>query len=106
MDKLEGHKLDDQLVLSKRLSKSLEEYIKNIPPHAKAAKILFEEKGILKKRPEYIMTLRGAIPIELPHADIDYDYYIERQLAPIADSILSLFGKNFKEMRGPQLSFF
>jgi DNA polymerase-2 len=106
MSKLEDHKLDDQLVLSKRLSKPLYEYIKNIPPHAKAAKILFEEKGILKKRPEYIMTLRGAIPIELPHSDIDYDYYIDRQLAPIADSILGLFGKNFDEMRGPQLSFF
>jgi DNA polymerase-2 len=106
MSKLEEHKLDDQLVLSKRLSKPLDEYIKNIPPHAKAAKILFEAKGILKKRPEYIMTLRGAIPIELPHSDIDYDYYIQRQLAPIADSILGLFGKSFDEMRGPQLSFF
>lgn len=106
LKKLEGHKLDDQLVLSKRLSKPINEYIKNIPPHAKAAKILFEEKGILKKSPEYIMTLRGAIPIELPHSDIDYDYYIERQIAPIADSILGLFGKNFNEMRGPQLSFF
>lgn len=104
--KLESRELDDQLVLSKRLSKPLGEYVKTIPPHARAAKILFLEKGILKKRPQFVMTLRGAIPIELPHDDIDYDYYLDRQLAPIADSILSLFGKSFEEMRGPQLSLF
>lgn len=103
---LSERKLDQSLVLSKRLTKPLEEYVKNIPPHARAAKILFEQKGILNKRPHYVMTLRGAIPIELPHEDIDYDYYIERQLAPIADSILSLFGQNFESYRGAQLSLF
>ena len=103
---LMDHKLDDSLVLSKRLSKPIEEYVKNIPPHAKAAKILFEKTGIIKKRPHYVMTLRGAIPIEIPHDDIDYDYYIERQIAPIADSILALFGQNFEDMRGSQLSLF
>ncbi len=106
LKKLERKELDDQLVLSKRLSKPLDEYIKNIPPHARAAKILFEKTGILKKRPQYVMTTRGAVPIELPHEDIDYDYYLDRQLAPIADSILALFGKSFEEMRGPQLSLF
>lgn len=103
---LEAKKHDDDLVLSKRLSKPLEDYQKNVPPHAKAAKILFEKLGILKKRPQYVMTLRGAIPIELPHEDIDYDYYIERQLAPIADSILLLFGESFEGIRSPQLSLF
>ncbi len=106
LKKLEMHELDDQLVLSKRLSKPIGEYIKNIPPHARAAKILYEKLGIVKNRPQYVMTLRGAIPIELPHDDIDYDYYLDRQLAPIADSILGLFGKSFEEMRGPQLSLF
>lgn len=106
LKKLERKELDDQLVLSKRLSKPLDEYIKNIPPHARAAKILYEKLGILKIRPQYVMTTRGAIPIELAHDDIDYDYYLDRQLAPIADSILGLFGKSFEEMRGPQLSLF
>lgn len=106
LKKLDKKELDDQLVLSKRLSKPLDEYIKNVPPHARAAKLLYEQLGILKKRPQYVMTLRGAIPIELPHADVDYDYYLDRQLAPIADSILGLFGKSFEEMRGPQLSLF
>lgn len=99
-------KLDQSLVLSKRLTKPLQEYVKNIPPHARAAKLLFEKKGILKKNSLYVITLRGAIPTELPHEDIDYDYYIERQLAPVADSILSLFGKSFEAYRSPQLSLF
>jgi DNA polymerase-2 len=106
LKKLERRELDHELVLSKRLSKPIEEYVKNVPPHAKAAKILFEKMGIIKKRPQYVMTLRGAMPIELPHDDIDYDYYLDRQLAPIADSILGLFGKSFEEMRGVQLSLF
>jgi len=103
---LEAKKHDAFLVLSKRLTKPIDEYIKNIPPHAKAAKILFEKTGIIKKSSQYIMTLRGAIPIELPHEDIDYDYYIDRQIAPIADSILSLFGQSFEKFRGHQLSLF
>jgi len=106
LKRLDKKELDDQLVLSKRLSKPLSEYVKNVPPHARAAKLLYDQLGILKKRPQYVMTLRGAIPIELPHADVDYDYYLDRQLAPIADSILGLFGKSFEEMRGPQLSLF
>jgi DNA polymerase-2 len=52
------------------------------------------------------MTKRGAVPIELPHDDIDYEYYIDRQIAPIADSLLNLFGKSFEEIRGRQLSLF
>ncbi|MFA6238312.1 MAG: DNA polymerase II [Bacteriovorax sp.] len=103
---LETRQLDETLILSKRLTKPIDEYIKNIPPHAKAAKMLYEKLGILKRRPQYVMTKRGAIPIELPHDDIDYDYYIDRQLAPIADSILALFGLNFESFRGPQLSLF
>lgn len=103
---LEEHKLDDSLVLSKRLTKPLDEYVKNIPPHAKAAKLLYEKLGIIKRRPQYVMTLRGAIPLELPHEDIDYEYYIDRQLAPVADSILALFGQSFEKIRGPQLSLF
>ena len=103
---LENKKLDDQLVLSKRLTKPLEEYVKNVPPHARAAKILYEELGILNRRPKYVMTKNGPIPIELLKENIDYDYYIDRQLGPIADSVLTLIGKKFDEYRNGQLSLF
>lgn len=104
--RLENHELDDQLVLTKRLSKPLSEYIKNIPPQARAARLLLEAKGIHTRKPRYVMTKRGAIPVELPHEDIDYDYYIEKQIAPIAESILQLLGHSFTEIHRGQLSLF
>lgn len=104
--KLENHELDHELVLTKRLSKPLSEYTKNVPPQAKAAKLLYEQKGILTRKPRYVMTKRGAIPVELPHSDLDYDYYIERQLAPIADSLLALLDQSFAQIHGGQLSLF
>lgn len=104
--KLENGELDDQLVLSKRLSKPLEEYIKSVPPHAKAAKILYEVKGIIRHRPRYVMTKRGPMPVELNPKDYDYDYYINKQIAPLGNSILSLLGKNFEDYIKGQMSLF
>lgn len=103
---LESGKLNDQLVLKKRLTKPLEEYVKNIPPHVKALKMLKEKTGIVKNRAEYVMTLRGPFPVELQPKDIDYNYYIEKQLAPVANSILNLIGEDFNQLRNDQLSLF
>ena len=36
-------KMDEDLVYKKRLTKPVDEYIRNIPPHVKAAKIYMEE---------------------------------------------------------------
>jgi DNA polymerase-2 len=103
---LEAGKLNDQLVLRKRLTKPIEEYVKNIPPHVKALRLLKEKLGIVKNRAEYVMTSRGAVPIELEHQDIDYDYYIEKQLMPVAQTILVLIGEDFNQFRNKQLSLF
>lgn len=103
---LEAGKFNDQLVLRKRLTKPVEEYIKNIPPHVKALRMLKEKLGIEKNRAEYVMTLRGAVPVELDHQDIDYDYYIEKQLMPVAQTILVLIGEDFNQFRNKQLSLF
>lgn len=103
---LEAGKFNDQLVLRKRLTKPIEEYVKNIPPHVKALRLLKEKMGMVKNRAEYVMTLRGAVPIELDHQDIDYDYYIEKQLMPVAQTILVLIGEDFNQFRNKQLSLF
>jgi DNA polymerase-2 len=100
---LKSGKLDDKLIYRKRLRKEVEDYTKNIPPHARAAKLLSEPRDVIY----YAITQRGPIPIELKHNDFDYDHYIEKQLKPIADSVLSLLGKNFDDIAGnDQLSFF
>lgn len=100
---LKSGKLDDKLIYRKRLRKEVEDYTKNIPPHARAAKLLSEPRDVIY----YAITQRGPIPVELKHNDFDYEHYIEKQLKPIADSVLSLLGKNFDDIAGnDQLSFF
>lgn len=100
---LKSGKYDDKLIYRKRLRKEVEDYTKNVPPHARAAKLLNEPRDIIY----YAITQRGPIPIELKHNDFDYDHYIEKQLKPIADSVLSLLGKNFDSIaENDQLSFF
>ena len=103
IQKLKAGEYDDKLIYKKRLRKDVEEYTKNIPPHARAAKLLNEPRDVIY----YAITQRGPIPIELKHNDFDYDHYIEKQLKPIADSVLSLLGKNFDSIvQTDQLSFF
>ncbi|MBK7632035.1 MAG: DNA polymerase II [Ignavibacteriales bacterium] len=103
VQKLKSGEFDDKLIYRKRLRKDVEDYTKNVPPHARAAKLLNEPRDVIY----YAITQRGPIPIELKHNDFDYDHYIEKQLKPIADSVLSLLGKNFDSIaENDQLSFF
>jgi|WetSurMetagenome_2_1015567.scaffolds.fasta_scaffold06606_4 DNA polymerase II len=103
IQKLKSGQFDDKLIYRKRLRKEVEDYTKNVPPHARAAKLLNEPRDVIY----YAITQRGPIPIELKHNDFDYAHYIEKQIKPIADSVLSLLGKNFDAIAGSdQLSFF
>ena len=103
VNKVKNGEFDDKLVYRKRLRKDVEEYTKNIPQHVKAARMLGETSGTVY----YVITKRGPIPIELKHNDIDYEHYIEKQLKPVADSVLSLLGISFDSIvQSDQLSFF
>lgn len=103
IQKLKSGKFDDKLIYRKRLRKEVEDYTKNVPPHARAAKLLNEPRDVIY----YAITERGPIPRELKHNDFDYDHYIEKQIKPIADSVLALLGKNFDSIaENDQLSFF
>jgi DNA polymerase-2 len=101
--KVKAGEYDDKLVYRKRLRKDVDEYTKNIPQHVKAARMLPETSGTVY----YVITKRGPIPVELKHTDIDYDHYIEKQIKPIADSVLILLGESFDSIvQSDQLSFF
>jgi DNA polymerase II len=95
---------DNKLIYQKRLRKNLEDYVKNIPPQVRAARMIDRNTGSI----QYLITKRGPIPIELKHDDVDYKHYIEKQLKPIADSVLILLGKTFDSIvdSSNQLSFF
>ncbi|MBN2567513.1 DNA polymerase II [Candidatus Woesearchaeota archaeon] len=88
-------KYDDQLVYRKAIRKSLDEYVKTTPPHVKAARKL---KKLSSSIIEYYMTENGPEPVEMLTSRIDYAHYIEKQLKPIADSVLCFFGTDFDSL--------
>ncbi len=88
-------KYDDMLVYRKSLRKKEEEYIKTTPPHVKAARKL---KKINSTIIEYVITEDGPEPLQNRKHKIDYKHYINKQLKPIADSILVFYNKKFEDM--------
>jgi DNA polymerase II len=103
VDKVYKGDFDEKLVYKKRLRKDVDEYVKNVPPQVRAAKMLSDVGNTVY----YVITRRGPVPIELLPKDIDYQHYIEKQLKPIADSILVLLGQSFDSIIiSGQLNFF
>ncbi len=103
VQKVNAGEYDDKLIYKKRLRKDIDEYTKNIPPQVKAARMIGTTSGTVY----YYITKRGPVPAELEHGDLDYQHYIEKQLKPIADSVLVLLGESFDSItKSKQLSFF
>jgi DNA polymerase II len=112
--KLNSGDYENELVLRKRLRRKLKDYVKNIPPHVQAARkaedirrqrelpSLYQSGGWI----EYIMTINGAEPRQYRQSAIDYEFYIERQLTPIADSILVFKSSSMDEILNNQIGLF
>jgi DNA polymerase-2 len=97
VERLKAGKLDDKLVYRKSIRKDLEDYTKTTPPHVKAARMLPKLSSNII---EYYMTTSGPMPVEIAEkkkARLDYEHYLEKQVRPIADTILELFGTSFDE---------
>ncbi len=90
-------KMDEKLVIRKSIRKELEMYTKTTPPHVKAARKL---KQIASNIIEYyIAEDNEPYPVELMKGrKIDYDYYIEKQIEPLADTVLSFYHTNFEDL--------
>lgn len=100
---------DPQLVYRKRLRRKLEDYQRNVPPHVQAARLCAERGLPVPSRGswvEYVMTTSGAEPAQRPLAPLDYQYYVDRQLAPVADGILCFVGSSFSALTGKQIGLF
>lgn len=112
-DVLAGKK-DDCLIYRKRIRRKLSEYVKNVPPHVKAARhadainkkagqaLKHQRKGWI----EYVMTLNGPQTLKHVDAPLDYDFYIERQLKSVADAILPMISLSFDQITDNQLNLF
>ncbi|MEK6816181.1 MAG: DNA polymerase II, partial [Nanoarchaeota archaeon] len=79
----------------KSIRKELDDYTKTTPPHVKAARKLGKVDGNVI---EYVMTSDGPEPIQKISHPIDYEHYIDKQIKPIAESILVFFNKNFDDV--------
>ncbi len=115
-------KMDEQLIYRKRLRRNLEDYQKNIPPHVQAAHKLARQYNLQTTtydwQPppqkgdwiEYLLTVNGPEPMaqnkNIPTSPIAYDQYIERQLKPIADSVLQFIDLSFDDITTAQMGLF
>lgn len=94
---------NDQLEYRKRLLKKPEEYGKNAPAHVKAARMLSNPGRDIR----YVFTKRGPVPTAVDHADLDFEHYIQKQLQPVAEPLLCLLDKTFKDVsESEQLGLF
>jgi len=111
---LKAGKFDDKLIFRKRLRQKLQDYQKNIPPHAQAAikaEEQFKEKGLPSRYKnaswiEYVITVNGPETLECNESKLNYEHYIERQLTPIADTILSVLGSSMEAVIQDQYELF
>ncbi|MBT3203193.1 MAG: DNA polymerase II [Gammaproteobacteria bacterium] len=105
---------NSELVYRKRLRRNLASYVKNVPPHVKAARIAdaenkkqgkplkYQNKGWIS----YLMTTSGPQPMEYVSENIDFQFYVDRQIEPVADGILPFIGLSFKEIVDLQMTLF
>lgn len=105
---------DHDLVYCKRLRRPLADYVKNIPPHVKAARraddqnqkagrpLRYQDKGRIR----YVMTLSGPEAVEWQQSLLDYQYYVDHQLRPVAEGILPFVGLHFGALTDGQQGLF
>jgi len=106
--------LDHLLVYRKRIRRQLDHYVKNVPPHVKAAR-LADEMNKINNQPlkfqqrgwiEYFITISGPQAKGYVKAPLDYQFYVDRQLATVADAILPFVGSSFDKLTSDQLNLF
>ncbi|MCJ8321964.1 MAG: DNA polymerase II, partial [Colwellia sp.] len=82
---------DELLIYRKRLRRRLIDYVKNVPPHVKAARMADAKNERLNKPlkyqnkgwVEYLITLNGPQTKEYVNSALDYDFYVDRQLKAV-----------------------
>lgn len=128
VEELRAGRSDALLVYRKALRKPLHQYTASTPPHVAAARraqaAAGQDQGSSQEPAReptgfgrraglisYVMTQAGPEPAEGPHAPIDYEHYVEKQLRPVAEPVLALLGLSFDALvqggrPGRQLSLF
>ncbi len=105
---------DDLLIYRKRLRHRLDDYVVNVPPQVRAARMA-DAYNVSVNRPmqyqtggwiQYVMTRNGPEPLEARQSRIDYEHYLTKQLMPIADAMLHPMGESFAALVSKQRGLF
>lgn len=105
---------DALLVYRKRLRRPLDDYLRNVPPHVRAARTA-DAYNLTQGRPlqyqnggwiSYVITVAGPEPLETQRSPIDYEHYLTKQLQPVADAILPFLGDDFSKLISRQHDLF
>ncbi|MFV8782511.1 DNA polymerase II [Microbulbifer sp. SA54] len=114
VEKTQAGEMDEQLVYRKRLRRRLEQYVKNVPPQVRAARLaddLRRQQGLEPRYQNkgwihYVITLNGPEPVDYRQSPIDYQHYIDKQLKPVADAILPFIDLDFDSLVDGQMGLF
>lgn len=107
VQRLLAGELDASLIYRRRLRRQIDQYEKQTPPQVQAARLKKQHNpNWYGRNIEYMKTVQGWQPIPYVTALPDYQHYIEKQLAPIADALLWFFDDDFNSVVDEQLSLF
>ncbi|MBN1503070.1 DNA polymerase II [Candidatus Woesearchaeota archaeon] len=95
VDDVKQGKYNSLLIYKKAIRKDLRRYVKTTPPHVKAARKLDK---LTSNIIEYVITEDGPEPVQDIRHPIDYEHYIEKQIKPIADSVLIFYKQKFDDI--------
>lgn len=107
-EKLLDGELDDDLVFRKRMRRNIEDYTAKSSPHVKVAQQLCDLTGDASfgKRGaqiDYLITVNGPESLLYRTSPIDYQYYIDKQIGPIAEPVFSIMKLNYMDIASKQL---
>src|SRR5262249_59766703 len=92
---LRAGRCDDALVYRKSLRKEPSAYTATTPPHVAAARKMAEKT---RGRVAYVVTTAGPEPAGERRHPIDYEHYVDKQVRPVAEPVLSLLGLDFARL--------
>lgn len=97
--------MDEDLVYHKGLRKTLDSYTASTPPHVAAARKSGSPPGRVVS---YVITLDGPEPVDNIRHEIDREHYVDKQIRPVAEPVLSALGLLFDRVIGDdrQISLF
>jgi DNA polymerase-2 len=106
VDAVKSGVCDSELIYKKRLRRDVDHYEKSTPPHVKAARKQESVSGQPLCKGDtiaYVITVNGPESIEYLNSQIDYQHYIDKQIKPIADSILVFLHDDFDSIVDAQM---